>query len=659
MEALTVAAHLLCSSFGAILHHQNSPFICLLVFRYLRLLVHLVSYFMYRPSPIPETPTLTGRDCTIIIPTCAPEDLAFRSCVGSIVQTSPRVLHIVTVGQEQEKQAWSTIAPFVSGYPTIHFKISHSLVANKRQQVAVALKSVKTAITVLCDDHVIWPSSSFLRAAIAPFDEDIQVGGVGTKKCGIRFTNTGLWQGFWNVMGALYLCRHNFEHTSSNAIDGGVLVISGRTSLYRTHIIQDKDFLDGYLNERCFFGLVGPLAADDDNFLTRALVKKGYKIKFQNTADATILCEVGEYPKYLKQCLRWARTTFRSNTCSLITDRSVYRSPWSVYALQISQMINFALFYDASLVFTLTRTGFFSATAMRALCTWILVSKLPKLLPYFWRHPADLIYLPCYYVFAYYHSLIKLWALLTWFDIQWSGRNLASINDAAAQTDDDQITGGPPVLDDEYFKARSSRPSMRSVHTPWGFVFPQNHTTTPANIMQTQQAGNRWPKVWSRRPGLAYDDVVLDDYSPRAFEFEERLATPPSSLGAGTGYPTPMSTGSHWQRPSYMGSPTLPPPRPALITPPTSPGPVSTPRRAPATPSRSWVRVDACGRLHSGSDDAGLRLRQRRRYPFWNFRNCLMNDLMSVIMVPWRSVGRRASWPWRRSKAHSNAMINW
>ena len=221
------------------------------------------------------------------------------ACVESIVQTLPAAIHIVTVGKEQEKKARAVISPLILGFPNIRFTVSHSQVASKRQQVAIALLSITTPITVLADDHVIWPSPKFLRATVAPFDQDIRIGGVGTKKRGIRFKNLGLWHGFWNVMGALYLERHNFEHSASNAIDSSVLVISGRTCAYRTHILQDPNLLDGYLNERFFLGFWGPLNSDDDNFLTRALVKQGYKIKFQNTSDATILCEVGNTPNIL------------------------------------------------------------------------------------------------------------------------------------------------------------------------------------------------------------------------------------------------------------------------------------------------------------------------------------------------------------------------
>ncbi|OAP62968.1 hypothetical protein AYL99_02195 [Fonsecaea erecta] len=517
---------------------KNFLFVFLFVFRYLRFVVHLVSFFfLYRPSPAPRSPSLTARDCTVIIPTCDPKDRAFLRCVESVARASPSVIHIVAVGKEQENQVRSTILPHVADFPSVCFKVSSTIQANKRQQIAAALPAVRTSITVLCDDHVTWPSAHMLRAAVAPFEENERVGGVGTNKRVIRHADKGLWAGFWNVMGALYLERHNFEHTASNAVDGGVAVISGRTCLYRTHILQEPALLAGFLNERFLWGLCGPLNADDDNYLTRALVKRGWTIKFQNTPEALILCDVGEFPRFLHQCLRWARTTFRSNMCSLVTDRAVvYRAqPWGVYALQLSLMLNFALFYDAALVWALVRSqGWGAATTtlkLKLLVAWILLSKLPKLAPYFLRHPADLIYLPGYFVFAYAHSLIKLWALLTFWDTRWAGRNLDDIDRAAAaqaeagtgtgtdtddgrhegegegeRADDEDLDFFPPAGNSEEeddldldvgLAPSSTRPPSSRLHhrrrrcspvkTPWGTVGSQNLHQLPANILQTHQ----------------------------------------------------------------------------------------------------------------------------------------------------------------------------
>ncbi len=80
-------------------------------------------------------------------------------------------------------------------------------------------------------------------------------------------------------MGALYLTRHNFEIRATNAADGGVFVVSGRALLVRANVVKDKEFLGRYMNKRFFCGLFGPLAPDDDNFVTRWVMQHGWNIK--------------------------------------------------------------------------------------------------------------------------------------------------------------------------------------------------------------------------------------------------------------------------------------------------------------------------------------------------------------------------------------------
>lgn len=53
--------------------------------------------------------------------------------------------------------------------------------ANKRLQIAHAIRRVATKITVLLDDHVFWVSTNFLPTVLAAF-EDCTVGGVSTNK---------------------------------------------------------------------------------------------------------------------------------------------------------------------------------------------------------------------------------------------------------------------------------------------------------------------------------------------------------------------------------------------------------------------------------------------------------------------------------------------
>ncbi|OJJ50241.1 hypothetical protein ASPZODRAFT_139554 [Penicilliopsis zonata CBS 506.65] len=375
-----------------------------------------------------SSPSYRPRDCTVILPTVDPKNPDFVECIMSCLVNKPGEIIIVTVGEALTSLTRQIVAPFMERFPSTVITVTATNVANKRVQVAHGLPLVRTPITVLLDDHVFWPSARFLPTVLAPF-ENPGVGVVGTNKR-VRRTDRGVnMRSFWNMIGALYLERHNFEIRATNAIDGGVFVVSGRTSVLRTVILQDPDFIAGFTNERFFFGLFGPLNADDDNFITRWMVRHGWEVKIQYCKDALIETTLGTYPKFLSQCLRWVRTTWRSNSASLFTDGTVWtRQPWCVYAVYLTSFVNFALFYDGALVYTLATSRLASIKTVAGLVLWIFSSKMVKLTPYFLREPQDLVMLPGYFVFAYFHSLVKLYAGLTFWVTTWGGRNLAAIN---------------------------------------------------------------------------------------------------------------------------------------------------------------------------------------------------------------------------------------
>ncbi|TKA59911.1 hypothetical protein B0A49_10489 [Cryomyces minteri] len=328
-------------------------FVFLFLFRYVRLIVHIIAYFCYKPLPVPANPTVTEKDVTVIVPTVSPSGPDFEQCIRSVVGTNAAQVLVVIVGKAKLADA----RVFCDQFPTI----------------CTAMPEVRTPITILCDDHVFWPTY-FLPDVLAPF-EDSKVGAVGTVKCVIREHSGFSNRDFWNFIACLYLTRRNFDQRATSAIDNGVSTLSGRTAAFRTTILAAPDFMHEFCNEYFFFGMIGPLNADDDKFTTRWLTNHGWLIKVQDK-----------------------KTT----------------QPWCVYAVYLTSMVNFALFYDAGLLFSLwmaVRDGDCAKMAMCCLGAWIFCSKLVKISFHFLRYPADLVYLPGYIAFAYFHSLIKLYAL--------------------------------------------------------------------------------------------------------------------------------------------------------------------------------------------------------------------------------------------------------
>ena len=185
--------------------------------------------------------------------------------------------------------------------------------ANKRQQIYEAIPRITTSITILADDDVELPSKS-LPHILAPF-EDSNVGAVGTRQRVRRRPGLGIIDHMWQYLGECYIERRNFEISATSHIDGGISCLSGRTAAIRTEILQTEDFMTGYITETW---LGKPLNPDDDNFVTRFLVAKGWGIRIQMSKEAEVLTTLEFGWGFLKQCLRWARSNWRSNIKSII-----------------------------------------------------------------------------------------------------------------------------------------------------------------------------------------------------------------------------------------------------------------------------------------------------------------------------------------------------
>lgn len=407
-------------------------FLVLFTWRYLRFGINLLAFWCYFPSRKPKQPTYTTTDVTAVIPTVDPARKAFHETLKSCADNNPAKIIVVTAGDQLYRRANKYVMrQFANNYPSIKFAVLRTQVASKRAQVALAVPEIETDIAVLLDDHVFW-GPKYLETILYPF-EDERIGLVGTNKRVRRKEGLDTWGRIWNMIGATYLCRHNFEIRATNTVDGGVFVVSGRTCAIRSEILRHPEFVPGLVNERFFFGLFGPLNADDDNYNTRFVVRQGWKIKIQYTEDAVMYTDLGvEKPlvsKFLGQCRRWARTTWRSNLCSLITDRSVYiYQPYSVYAVYLTSLTNFAAIVDPLLVYLLTHSALYTIPyTLPSLLGWIFFTKTVKVFDYFRRNPRDIPLFPAYLLFGYFHSLIKFWTLLTFWDITWSGRQLDQI----------------------------------------------------------------------------------------------------------------------------------------------------------------------------------------------------------------------------------------
>ncbi|KAL8772281.1 MAG: hypothetical protein Q9209_002493 [Squamulea sp. 1 TL-2023] len=404
-------------------------FVTLWLWRYLRLIVHIISAWTLKPIRPVRFAKFNAKDVTVVLPTFGTDNPDFRRCLHSIGSCQPKALIIVTPEPD-------TVRSICQSLDLDHFEVLAAPKANKRLQMIQGIEQVSTPIIVFADDDVVWPIT-FLSHVLAPF-EDRSVGAVGPFISLERPTNFNIW----DFLGAAYLERWNFSVAATSKIDGGIACLSGRTSAVRSSIVQNEAFKAHFADEKWLFG-ISLANADDDMCLTRWLLNHGWKIKIQNAPEAHVTTALQSDWRYINQCVRWDRSIWRGNVTSMFCDRNIWTSqPWSSYALHLSTFTSSAALVEGTLAYLLLRAYdngqppyLFPSTRRTAfvlLGTWIIFSKTVKLWPYFHNHPADLRYLPAMFLFAYFHGLIHAWSFCTLFRTSWDGGRMSLPNIAAA-----------------------------------------------------------------------------------------------------------------------------------------------------------------------------------------------------------------------------------
>lgn len=264
---------------------------------------------------------MTSDDVTVILPSLEGRGTELEHTIESILRNEPKELILVTI-QANLELAQKTIAKMPASQ---HDRLRCLAVVNpnKRRQMARAIPEVNTKIIVFADDDVSWPRHT-LKWMLAPFENE-KYGGVVTCQR-LRRKEYPLFsqKRIWSFLGALYLERRNFDCAATTFMDGGVPCMSGRTVAYRTKILRDENFTYEFTNEAWWFGKYR-LNADDDNFITRWMLSHGWETYMQYHPECEVQTILEDNPKYLKQCVRWSRSNWRSNLTSMFTERHIWR----------------------------------------------------------------------------------------------------------------------------------------------------------------------------------------------------------------------------------------------------------------------------------------------------------------------------------------------
>jgi hypothetical protein len=388
------------------------------------LIVNCISHWTYRPVPLPENPTYTSQDVTIILPTIAQGGDELETTLKTCLKAEPFELILVTIDANVDH-----LTKLANKINTKKIRVLSIRQANKRRQMCRAIPEVQTRITIFVDDDVMWPAK-VLQWMLAPF-EDPKTGGVGTSQR-LRRPKT---MSMWSFLGAAYLERRNFDCSACLHIDGGLPCLSGRTVAYRSCILQEDAFTHDFTNET--WGTC-QLNADDDNFITRWLYSNNWKIRMQYHKEAEVQTTLEDGPKYFSQCLRWVRSNWRSNLTSMFVERhywwyvyqikfmlnlarlTLFRTqPWSTYAVLQTTLTAWGVLWDPWIFWcTYNVSKDLTAGQSKALfismIVWIFVfSKTVKLWGHYARYPEDIRFIPLYIGFGYVHAGIKFWGACT------------------------------------------------------------------------------------------------------------------------------------------------------------------------------------------------------------------------------------------------------
>ncbi|KAL8970126.1 MAG: hypothetical protein Q9183_001665, partial [Haloplaca sp. 2 TL-2023] len=364
-------------------------------------------------------PKFKAKDVTVVIPTLGEDTQHLRYCLLSINSCRPKAIVVVTPRARVVHNICQELCLH-------HVQVVAAPKANKRLQMIQGIEHVMTPMTVFADDDVFWPST-LLPWILAPF-EDPTVGAAGPTISLERPCNFNVW----DFLSTAYLERWHFAIKASSNMDGGLACLSGRTFAIRSKIVQSDEWVAACAAEKWFFNI--PLSsADDDNFVTRWLVNHGWAIKIQMAPQAHCTTVLKHTSAFLGQCVRWQRTTWRSNITSMFVDKTIWSvHPWCSYAIHLSTFNPPAAVFDYLLAYLLFHAYTngpplvpnFPETRSRAFILfiiWIIFARTVKLWPHLFRHPEDFKYLPAHFAFCYFHGLIKLYAFLTIDKTSWDG----------------------------------------------------------------------------------------------------------------------------------------------------------------------------------------------------------------------------------------------
>jgi hyaluronan synthase len=278
----------------------------------------------------------------------------------------------------------------------------------KRDALRRGWESCRTDLVALVDSDTIW-AKNVASEVCKPF-EDPRVGGVATRQ------NVFQPRGFLQRVNDMYLDYRYFDENAAQTVMGQALsCLSGRTAIYRRILLLEVS--EQFMNET-FLGV--PCMSGDDKRLTTLILERGYLTFLQRTARVWSSFP-GTPLTFIKQRLRWARNTWRSDLRAL-SHRWVWRHPFLAYTMLDKMISCFTLLVSPTfMIIAIFRRDWFFVVVLAA---WWWASRSMKILPHLVRRPSSFFLVPGFVITSFVMALIKLYALATIREQRWLTRQV-------------------------------------------------------------------------------------------------------------------------------------------------------------------------------------------------------------------------------------------
>jgi cellulose synthase/poly-beta-1,6-N-acetylglucosamine synthase-like glycosyltransferase len=282
-------------------------------------------------------------------------------------------------------------------------------VPGKRDALRRGWNAASTELVALVDSDTIW-ADDVASEVCKPF-ADPGVGGVGTRQKVYRP------RGFLARITDIFLDHRYFDENASQTYLGeAVSCLSGRTAVYRRSLLLEVE--DDFMDET-FWGV--PCLSGDDKRLTSLVLERGHRTRLQRSAVVWSTFPT-TWAIFVKQRLRWARNTWRSDLRAL-SKPWVYRHPFLAFTMVDKAISAFTLLVGPYFMVYSLIAGNWAFAVVLAL--WWQVSRAAKLLPHLRRRPSSFFLIPGYVVVSWLMALIKLQALITIRTQHWLTRQVA------------------------------------------------------------------------------------------------------------------------------------------------------------------------------------------------------------------------------------------